>query len=371
MATISEQAVHELAGFRSDDAPVVSCYLDVDGRRHVRAADYEHRLDQLLRPLSSATTGDQPDRRDLDRISRFVRNGLDRSQVRGLALFSCASPDLFEAVELPVPVRDQVIVGHAPAVNQLELVLQHAEPLGVLLADKERARMFVFELGELVERTEFVEELPRDYDRRGQSARGDVEHHIEDLTSQHVRHTADAAFAMYRAHPFAHLVIGASSELRGQVEAALHPYLVERLGPSLPVRPSASVDEVRQAAIEAELSLEADRERGLVEQLRSTAGGGGRAVTGLGPVLEAAGERRVAHLLVSQGFVHPGWRCGSCTRLAEVGPQCPTCGEAMTAEENVVAEAVDAAILAGSRVDVCLDNADLDVLGRIGAFLRY
>ena len=30
MATISEQAVHELAGFRSDDAPVVSCYLDVD-----------------------------------------------------------------------------------------------------------------------------------------------------------------------------------------------------------------------------------------------------------------------------------------------------------------------------------------------------
>ena len=54
--------------------------------------------------------------------------------------------------------------------NQLELILQHAEPLGVLLVDKEHARMFVFELGELVERSEFLEELPRDYDSRGQSA---------------------------------------------------------------------------------------------------------------------------------------------------------------------------------------------------------
>jgi hypothetical protein len=43
----------------------------------------------------------------------------------------------------------------------------------------------------------------------------------------------------------------------------------------------------------------------------------------------------------------------------------------MSPEDNVIAEVVDAAIMAGSRVDVCLDNADLDVLGRIGAFLRY
>ena len=108
-----------------------------------------------------------------------------------------------------------------------------------------------------------------------------------------------------------------------------------------------------------------------MEQLRSTARGGGRAITGLAPVLEASSQRRVAHLVVSAGYVEGGWRCGTCMRLAEVGPTCPTCGEAMTAEDNVVAEAVDAAILSGSRVDICLGNADLDVLGRIGAFLRY
>lgn len=371
MATISEAAVRALAGFRSDDAAVVSCYLDVDGRRHVRASDYEQHLDQLLRAARSRVNGTEPPDDDLDCIARHVRKGVDRSSTRGLAMFSCVASDLFEVIEIPVPVTDQVLVGHAPAVNQLELILQHAEPLGVLLVDKENARMFVFELGELVERSEFLEELPRDYDSRGHQARGDVDHHVDDLTMQHVRHAADAAFSTYQTHPFAHLVIGASSELRGAVEQALHPYLTERLGPTLSVPPSASIDEIRTAAIEAETSIAIERERELVDQLRGTARGGGRAVTGLAPVLEASSQRRVARLVVSAGYVEPGWRCGSCTRLADVGPNCPTCGSEMTAEDNVVAEAVDAAILSGSRVDICLGNADLDVLGRIGAFLRY
>jgi hypothetical protein len=39
--------------------------------------------------------------------------------------------------------------------------------------------------------------------------------------------------------------------------------------------------------------------------------------------------------------------------------------------EDVVSEAVDDALNAGAAVDVCVGNADLDVLGRIGAFLRF
>jgi hypothetical protein len=371
LATITEHVVRKLAGFRSEDVPVVSCYLDVDGRRHVRPADYEQQLDRMLRAARGRANGTSPDQRDLDRIVKRVKDGVDRSTTRGLALFSCAAPDLFEVIEMPVAVRDQVLVGHAPAVNQLELVLQHAEPLGVLLVDKEHSRIFVFELGELVERSEYLEELPRDYDSRGHHARGTIEHHVDDLTAQHLRHAAAAAFEMYGAHPFAHLVIGAAADLRGAIEESLHPYLVERLGPTLSVPASASIDDIRRAAIAAEADIESGRERDLVEKLRSTARGGGRAVTGLGPVLEAGSQRRVAHLLVSAGYVDPGWRCGTCTRLADVGPTCPTCGADMVAEDNVVAEAVDAAILAGSRVDICLDNADLDVLGRIGAFTRY
>ena len=38
---------------------------------------------------------------------------------------------------------------------------------------------------------------------------------------------------------------------------------------------------------------------------------------------------------------------------------------------DVVEEAVDLALPQSCRVDVCIGNADLDVIGRVGALLRY
>jgi hypothetical protein len=43
----------------------------------------------------------------------------------------------------------------------------------------------------------------------------------------------------------------------------------------------------------------------------------------------------------------------------------------MQREDDVVASAIDAALTASCRVDVCDGSADLDVLGRIGALLRF
>src|SRR3546814_10032533 len=92
--------------------------------------------------------------------------------MRCLAIFAASATDLWKVIELPVPVRSHLVINHAPAVGQLESVLQEHEPIGVLLADRQVARLFVFELGELVERSELIDELPRDYDVRGMRERG-------------------------------------------------------------------------------------------------------------------------------------------------------------------------------------------------------
>ena len=39
--------------------------------------------------------------------------------------------------------------------------------------------------------------------------------------------------------------------------------------------------------------------------------------------------------------------------------------------DDVVEEAIEAALAQSCRVEVCRDNADLDVLGRVGALLRF
>ena len=43
----------------------------------------------------------------------------------------------------------------------------------------------------------------------------------------------------------------------------------------------------------------------------------------------------------------------------------------MSQVEDVVEEAVSEAISQSCRVKVCRDNPDLDVLGRVGALLRF
>ncbi|MDQ1443719.1 MAG: peptide chain release factor subunit 1, partial [Acidimicrobiaceae bacterium] len=104
MATLTHDVIRSLAGLKAQETPVVSLYLDVDGRRFVRPKDYEVHLDHLLKEAASYTNGHKPATLDLDRIESHVKAGFDRSRTRGLAIFSCASLDLWRVFELPVPV---------------------------------------------------------------------------------------------------------------------------------------------------------------------------------------------------------------------------------------------------------------------------
>lgn len=372
MPVLTEASIRELAGFRSADPPVVSCYLDVDGRRQVRSEDYMRTLESMARQVAA----DHPDESivaDLDRLVAHVGQGIDRHGVRGLAMFSCVSRGLWEVLPLPVPVASRIAVNQSPVVGPLEAIVHELEPLAVLLVDRQRARMFRLHFGEVIERSNLFEALPRDYDRRDDAGRGSREreqHHVDELAMQHLRHAADAVFHQFQDSGFGHLTIGATDDVYAAIEPLLHPYLRERLAPRLHVPVSATEPEIVRAALEVERDVERRREEALVSRLRDAIGSSTKGVAGLAAVLPALAERRVATLLVSNGFVESGWQC-ECGALAVKGPRCPVDGREMVRTDDVVSDAIDAALLEGARVEMCTGNADLDVLGRIGAILRY
>ena len=372
MTVITEASIKELAGFKSADTPVVSCYLDVDGRRHIRAKDYLLELESLKKQLLASHPGQNFDA-DLALMSDYVATHLDRHGVRGIAMFSCAEKKYWKVIRLPVAVANRLSVNQSPVVGPLEAIVHALEPLGVLLVDRQRARMFIFQFGEVVERTELFEALPREYDRRDDASRGSREreqHHIDELTHQHFRHATEAVFRLYQDKGFGRLTIGATDEVYAAVEHELHPYLRERFAPRLHVPVTANETDIAKAAFGIEQIVELEREQAAVTKLRDAIGAGAKGTAGLGPVLAALNERRVATLLVSNGFEESGWLC-SCGALAVKGPKCPLDGEEMERVDDVVSDAVDAALLEGAHVVTCEGNADLDVHGRIGALLRY
>jgi peptide subunit release factor 1 (eRF1) len=119
-----------------------------------------------------------------------------------------------------------------------------------------------------------------------------------------------------------------------------------------------------------EAEVERAREAALVAKLKEASATGRRGVAGLAGTLEALSQRRVERLVVSKGFAHDGWRAPD-GALALVGPTHPDSGATMERVGDVVEDAIEEALTQGVRVSICIGNADLDVLGRIGALLRY
>jgi peptide chain release factor subunit 1 len=371
VAALTQDTVRSLAAFKGEGGPVVSLYLDVDGRRYVRPRGYEAQLEAMVRQATAGANGDAATAAQLQRIESFVKAGVDRSRTRGLALFSCRSPELWHVIELPVPVRNQLVVNATPHVRQLEAVLDEYERFAVLLADKQRARLFVFELGELVEKSELFDRLPRHEDDRGDWDRDHVRGHSAEAAHQHLKRAAHVAFEMFKAQPFEHLVLGAPEEIAKELERELHSYLRDRIRARLTVPVGASEAVIRQAALDVEHQVERAKEAQLVQRLRDAAGARAGGVLGLADTVTALTERRVDTLLVSEGYEAPGWRCLSCGHVALKGRACPVCARDMHQVDDVVEEAIDEALAQSCRVAVVVGNADLDVLGRIGALLRF
>lgn len=371
MAALSQDVIRTLASFKGGDDPVVSVYLDVDGRRFVRPRDYELHLEALLRRAAEQANGHAPVE-DLRRIEAHVKAGLDRHRTRGVALFSCAPGGLWSVVELPVAVRNQVVVNATPHIRQLEGVLDNNERFGVLLADRQRARMFVFELGEVVDKSELFDVLPRHEDDRGDWDKDHVRDHAAEAAHQHLKRAADVAFSVFQEQDYDHLIVGAPDDIANELERLLHSYLKDRLAARINVPVNATVPAIREAALEVESRVEREKEARLVAKLRDAVGSGNGGVAGLAPVLAALVERRVDTLLVSDGYEAPGWRCHSCGHVAVRGPACPVCpSSTMAMVDDVVEEAVEEALGQSCKVEVVVGDADLDVLGCIGALLRF
>lgn len=370
---IRERTIRDLAAFRGERAPVTSVYLDVDGRRRIRPRDCELALERLIRPVRERAQRDGAASvtADLRRIEDHVRAGIDRSNVRGVAFFACDAHGFWEVVELAVPVRDRIVVNHAPFVRELEAVVTRHEPLAVLLVDRQQARLLLFDQGELLDKQDLAEDLPRHDDDGGRLGKDQVAGHAAAAAQRHLRHAAAAAFALFSEPGFEHLVIGGPDEITAELVRELHPYLQERIAARVPLAVHCSDDDIRQAAEQVEARVQREREAAVVERLRTAVGTGAGGVAGLAGVLDALVARRIDTLVVSDGFEAPGWRCPGCAWVGTVGRRCPVCGNTMEAVADVVEEAVEDALTQACRVAICRDNADLDVLGRVGALLRY
>ncbi len=374
MTELDRSLLRKLADWDSAGAPITSLYLTVDGRRFPRKTDYQVRLDELLREArTSAEALDRDGARSVERdvvaMSEFVREEFERGDTRGLAMFAASAAGLWEVVLVPRPVRDRVVVAAQPDLLPMEALLETYRPMCAALVDYARGRLFLMELGRLEEVSDVADDVPNRHDQGGREQLR-RQRHVDDHRTKHLKNVADALFALFRRRPFEHLVLAGPAEAHREIEALLHDYVRRRICASVTLPMTASGPEVLSRMLEAEESVERERERAAIERVTDAVSANAHGVVGLEATLDALAAGRVAELIVSIDVSSPGTVCPTCGRLAIGAARCGACGAETERVPDVVEAAVTTAVRSGSLVETVLGDG-LDELEGIGALLRF
>jgi peptide chain release factor subunit 1 len=365
---LTEKNLQELLHYQTENQ-VLSVYLNtnpLEGNSDV----YKLNLRGMLKEISLPS--------DVLAVENYFSREFDWSG-RGVAVFSCAAGDFFRAYPLAIPVRNQVIVSTRPYVKPLASLLDYYGGYGVVLVDKQGARLFSFHLGALKEQEGILGKNVRRTKRGGSSAKPGVRGGVagqtryeDEVTERNMRDVAEFASHFFGENNVRRILIGGTEEnialLRSQLPKSWQSLIVG----TFPMSMTAGKEEVLERAMEIGKEAEFRREEQLLKRLVTGAAKDRGAVLNLDATLGALHEGRVQALVIQEGYREAGYQCQGCGYITSIEmPKCQFCSSQFDHIPDVVELAVHRVMKAGGDVEVLQNEHKVDGFKNIGALLRY
>ena len=374
LRSILSERFRMLRAVQAERPVVVSCYLDTSGRDRPRRPDLLRAAGRLVRSMRADADRLDLDREersavdaDLDDFLRGVGGLVDRGSTRQLISFSSRSLGLSEQLRLPLPLGDHGAIGRRPMLLPLESALAADAMLGLALTDRGRTRLFLQQLGELEELPGVIDEVPAQTSGGGW-AQARLARRADAAAQQHAKRSAEAAYQAFRAIDGLELVLAGPEPAVRDLAGRLRSELADRVVAELRLPVGASRPEVSQALEPVAAERAAARNAALVRRVTEGAGSPSIAA-GLGPVLEALRQHRLATVLAAARMTSPGATCPGCGQFA-LALECPSCGTATEELDDVIEPTLEEAMRQGATVVVVPGEA-LETVGGVGAVLRY
>lgn len=362
---LTENDLRELVGFTAP-APVLSLYLNTD-LSEGNADAHKRRARSMIKDINLP--------QDVEAINRYLDHEYNWSG-RGVAIFSCAPAGFLRGYALGVPVRSVVHVSDRPSVKILTGLMENFGGHGVVLVDKQGARLFHFHLGTLVEQEGVLGEAVKHIKRGGASTvpgrRGGVAGRtraVEEQIDRNMKDAVEFAVHFFESKKIRRILIGGTDENVKQFRGFLPKAWQSLVVGSFPISLTANPVEVQARALEISVQAELRREADLVDNLLASAANQVGAVTGLEDALDAANQGRVQLLVVTEGLRKVGYRAKENGALTMKPPDDGANGYEKVFD--VVDLAVNAVLRSGGEVEVVQQSEALDKAGSIGAILRY
>lgn len=242
----TESSLRKIKDFSASD-PVISLYLNTEPNRG-NAETHRLRLRNMIKDISL--------KQDAEAIEKFFNYTYDWSG-RSVAVFSCAPAGFFYALPLAVPVKDFIQIGSKAAVDPLEDLLQEYSNLGVVLVDKQGARLFHFHLGELVEQQGFLGDQVKHVKNGGASSshglRGgalDGGRAVRETIDRNLREVADTAARFFESKRVRRIMLGGTEENISRFRSHLPKSMQSIVTGSFAMSMTATNAEVLQKVLE-------------------------------------------------------------------------------------------------------------------------
>ena len=254
-------------------------------------------------------------------------------------------------------------------------------PMGIVLLDRQRARLFDLRSDEQRKEDELTEQIDffHPLTRRGKSdgyAGYDAGHAERRVADDVLHHFRDLAFVLkdrMEKGVWEKLIVGCQEKNWFDFEPQLHSYVRQRVLGHFPIDVINATPEQILSHVSAVLKqTQAGQLKALVKDVISNARGHRRGVTGLRRVLRAMQMGEAQSLIMSENYRARGVECSSCGYIdSHIVRYCPACGRAALELDDVCDAIIPMAIRRDIQLFLVKDSPELDNAGNIGALLRF
>ena len=256
---ITQARLRALAAVHPEQGRVLSVFLNLDPAQFATPNARSSAITSVITAAAhkvEESDGLSHDERmalrdDVERVREvLIGSDIAANGTRAVAVYACGPEDLLEVVRLRRPVDNRVVLDRTAFVEPL--VMQGTDERWMVLLTNRRAARLFFGPGDSLEETDrIVDDVHSQHDQGGWSQLN-YQRSVEKEVSDHLAHTAELAFDLYKKRGADRVLIGVPAELITEFKGKLHPYLAERIAGKIAVDvENASLDDVCAAAGEA------------------------------------------------------------------------------------------------------------------------
>ena len=373
--SVPEQVMERLLEFEAVSLPVISMYLDARVNEHGR----DNFLPFVRKELTkrSKSYPQQSEERasfeeDFFRIGRYLEQGAPAA-AQGIAIFACSGAnDFFEAANFDAPFeRNRITVSDRPHVYPLARLIDQYRRYAVVLADTNRAQIFIFAAGRAVEQ-QGIENVKTKHAKVGGWSQARYQRHEENYHLHHVKEVVDVLERTVREEGIEIIVLAGDEEtvipiLKEQLPKTLAEKVVDVISLGIDTPEHELLEESLKVFRRHDTLTDMQKVQRLLNEFRADE----LAVTGVPDTLAALSNGQVEELLIAATPESIQYDQSEVAKVLEIygreGEQAPELDQRTVADELVRR----ANQLSSARVTFIESAERLEQVGGVGALLRY